>query len=64
MEQRADGLKVPALTAAVPAAPAPAPIPERLSVQDMMAEPQLAETGGYYPPKPPRPLPRGMVVRA
>jgi hypothetical protein len=65
VEARADGLKVPALTSAVPAAPVAAPIPaDRLSVKDMMAEPQLAETGGYYPRKPPRPLPPGMVRTA
>jgi hypothetical protein len=62
VEQRADGLKVPALTSAVPAAPVPVPIPaDRLTVRDMLPEPQLAETGGYYPPKPLRPVPRGMV---
>src|SRR5215472_10314790 len=62
VEARADGLKVPALTAPLPPVPLPAPIPsDRLIVWYMLPEPQLAEVGGYYPPKPPRPVPRGMV---
>lgn len=59
VEQRADGLKVPTLAdvgAAIPAAPAPALLPQRPSIKDLMAPASAEQGGGYYRDPPPRRL--------
>jgi hypothetical protein len=61
---RADQLKVPSLAAMKVTLPAgPQPLVARAAPLERPAA-GLAEVGGYYPPKPPRPLPPGMVRTA